>query len=272
MEEDKRKSRRSLRVRTHHIARVPVSQLPKNFVYGINPVREALRANYLKKAFVGRTENPRVKELISAIRALQLPILPLSEQKWFPALKDATHQEIAGITKPFVGMTLPEALSTQKDVSCAVMLDGVNDPHNLGAVIRNVRAGGALLILPKHGVPKINATVHKVSAGCSFSTPIVLGENLSQAIDTLKKAGFWIAAMDAHRGESILKFEFPKKFAVIFGREERGVGRILSEKSDFHLKIPMRNGVDSLNLSVAVGITVYLFRAHYPEFDNKEMS
>jgi len=257
--------RDGLRARDQLTARVHASQLPKNFVYGINPVREALRANYLKKAFIGRTDNPRVKELISAIRSLSLPILPLSEQRWFPALKDAIHQEIAGITKPFVGTTLLEALSNEADVSCVVMLDGVNDPHNLGAAIRNVRAAGAVLILPKHGVPEINATVHKVSAGCSFSTPIVLGENLSQAIDTLKKSGFWVAAMDAHRGESIFKFEFPKKFAVIFGREERGVRRILSEKSDFLLRIPMANGVDSLNLSSAVAVTVFLFRAQHSQ-------
>lgn len=244
--------------------KVHISQLPKNFIFGINEVREALRAGALRKAFISADScktNPRLNQLREEIRDARIEVRELSTQAWFKALENAVHQGAAGITKPFTGETILEALDNLPESAAAVLVDGINDPHNLGALIRNAAAVRALVILPKHGVPKINATVHKTSAGCTYLTPIVLGENLSQAMDILKQHGFWVAAMDAHEGESIFSFEFPKRLAVVVGSEERGVSKKLREKSDFHLRIPMAEGVDSLNLSAAVAVTLFFFRA-----------
>ncbi len=247
-------------------AKVHVSQLPKNFIYGINPVQEALKHGFIKRLYVlrlGSLVSRRIKDVLTQAREHFIPVEEMGEKPWFPALSSANHQGICGITKPFQGITIVELVEKLADPACVVLLDGVNDPHNLGAVIRNCAGAGAGVILPKNNVPKVNATVHKVSAGTTFLAPIVVGENLSQAIDTLKRNDYWIACLDPAEGESVFHFDFPRKLGVIIGREERGVRRRLSEKSDFHLRIPMTEGVDSLNLSSALAVTLFLFRAHW---------
>ncbi len=243
--------------------KVHTSQLPKNFIYGINPIAEAIKAGYLKRLFVLNSliiSNRRVKELVNLAGERGIKVEEMGIQRWIKALYGAQHQGVAGIIRNFTGTSLVDVLRDFQEKGAVVLLDGVNDPHNLGAVIRNAASVGATVILPKTNVPSINATVHKVSAGCTFITKIVLDQNLSQAINRLKKEDFWVTALDPHHGTSIFDFEFPKRFVAIFGSEERGVRQKLIEKSDYLLRIPMAEGVDSLNLSTAVAVTLYFYK------------
>jgi len=243
--------------------RKPTNQLPLHFVYGINPVKEALLAGKVKRLYTSPARSERLEELRTLAAKAAVPAGPLEEAKWYGALARLPHQGAAGLIRPFRGLTLGEAIEALPPTAAAVLLDGVNDPQNLGAVIRTAAAAGAAVIMPKHGVPEVNATVHKVAAGTTFRARIVLGENLSQAVQHLKQHGFWVAALSAHEGESAFTFEYPARTAFIIGSEERGVKRKLVEHSDYLLNIPMAAGVESLNMGVSAAITLFLHRAHW---------
>jgi 23S rRNA (guanosine2251-2'-O)-methyltransferase len=248
----------------------PTGQLPEHFAYGINPVKEALIAGALTRLFTAATESDRLSELRELAKQAGVTAEPLEEAKWFGALARLPHQGAAGIIKPFRGLTLGEVVESLPPTAAAVLLDGVNDPQNLGSVIRTAAAAGAAIVLPKHGVPEVNATVHKVAAGTTFRARIVLGENLSQAVRYLKDQGFWVAALSAHEGEDAFTFEYPQRTAFVIGSEERGVKRKLVEHSDYRLNIPMEAGVESLNMGVSAAIALFLHRAYWARRHQEE--
>ncbi len=240
--------------------------MPAHFVYGINPVSEAMRAGALRRLYlhkVHKAASRRLEQLKQAASAAGIFVEPLNEAPWFPALEGFSHQGAAGITEPYTGMLLGEVLPRLGEVGSVLLLDGVNDPQNLGAVIRSAAAAGAAVVLPKHGTAPVNCTVHKASAGATYRASVVLGENLSQTVDRLKEHDFWVVSLDPREGESIFSFDFPRRTAFIVGSEERGVRKKLREKSDFGLTIPMQEGVESLNLGVSTALALYFFRAHW---------
>jgi len=243
--------------------KVPLPQLPKNFIYGINPVAEALAAGQLRRLYLSVAGSPRLAALAERAGAAGIAVQILEEAPWYPALKGCAHQGAAGVTRLFTGALLAAAVARLPEPAAVLLLDGVNDPQNLGAAIRSAAAAGAAVVLPQHHAAPITATVHKASAGLTYRTPVVLGENLAQAMDYLKQRGYWVACLDAHAGESVFRFEFPRRIAFIAGSEERGVRRLLREKSDFRLTIPMQPGVDSLNLGVAAALALFSFRAFW---------
>lgn len=243
--------------------KTPVSQLPRDLVYGRNPVQEAMRHGYLRRAFLLDLNDKRHRPLREQLATAGVEAEEMAQAPWFPALKGAAHQGAAGIIRRFQGLPLREVVEKLGPGPAAVILaDGINDPQNLGAVIRDAAATGAAVILPKHDVPSINCTVHKAAAGYTFRTPIVLDENLAQAVAYLQQRDFWVAALDAHEGESIFDFDFPARLGLVVGSEERRVRHLLRQRSDFLLRIPMASGVDSLNLSVSVGVVLCFYRAH----------
>jgi 23S rRNA (guanosine2251-2'-O)-methyltransferase len=243
------------------------SQLPANFVYGINPVNEALGAGALRRLFLHEGASRRLGRLRETADAAGIAVEPLEEAPWFPALEGFSHQGAAGITELYAGVLLGELLTKLDDIASVLLLDGVNDPQNLGAVIRSAAAAGAAVVLPKHGSAPVNCTVHKASAGATYRASVVLGENLSQAMDRLKEHDFWVVSLDPREGESVFSFDFPRRAAFVVGSEERGVRKKLREKSDFAITIPMRRGVESLNLGVSTALALYFFRAHWERGD-----
>ncbi|OPX22121.1 MAG: hypothetical protein B1H03_05270 [Planctomycetales bacterium 4484_113] len=261
-------------VRAHpSFRKTSVSQLPRNIVYGLNPFIEALHHGYLRRAFLLHLQSQRHQRLREELAAAHIEVNELAQAPWFPALEGAAHQGVVGLIRRFRGALLPEVVdSLGSGTAAAVLVDGINDPHNLGAVIRSAAAVGAAIILPKRGSPSINCTVHKASAGYSFRTPIVMDENLAQAAAFLQKHHFWVAALDAHEGENVFDFAFPNRLALIVGSEERRVRRLLRERSDFLLRIPLAQGVDSLNLSVAVGVVLFFHRAYVHHQGNADFS
>ena len=136
-----------------------------------------------------------------------------------------------------------------------VLLDGINDPHNLGAILRSCDVFGVCgVIMPKHNQVMLNATVAKTSAGAINFVPVALVSNLNNAINTLKENGFWIVASDGSGKDNFqeVKYDFPT--ALVVGSEGQGVSQLVLKNSDFIVKIPMYGKVNSLNASVAAGI------------------
>jgi 23S rRNA (guanosine2251-2'-O)-methyltransferase len=243
--------------------KTPTSQLPDDFIYGINPLTEALAAGAVKRVFMAASRSERLGDLRKLIEKKGIQIEDLQGAPWYPALESTPHQGVAALIRPFRGELLSDVLAGLPPEAAMLFLDGVNDPQNLGAAIRSAAAAGAPVVLPKFGVAPVNCTVHKASAGMTFRTPIVFGENLAQAVDSLKDKGFWVASLDAHGGDSMFTFEFPKRMAFVIGSEDRGVRRLLREKSDYVLNIPMRADVESLNLGVSAALALFFFRAYW---------
>ena len=166
---------------------------------------------------------------------------------------DGKHQGIVLDIEDYKYHNLEEVYSS----NFVVMLDHLEDPHNFGAIIRTCEAAGVdYIIIPNKRSVEVNSTVMKVSAGALNNVKIVEVSNLSNAIDKLKDNGFWIYATDMD-GENYTDVKYDSKTVLVIGAEGNGVSRLVSEKSDFIISIPMTAKINSLNASVAAGITIY---------------
>lgn len=138
-----------------------------------------------------------------------------------------------------------------------VLLDGIEDPHNLGAIIRTANLAGAHgVIIPKNRAVGLTAVVARTSAGALNYTPVARVTNLAKTIEELKKEGLWFVCADM-RGESMYKLDLTGPMGLVVGNEGEGVSRLVKEKCDFTAAIPMKGDIDSLNASVAAGIVAY---------------
>lgn len=225
-----------------------------NLVYGKNPVIEAIRAKKALKVFVVNNFNDQ--KVLSLIKEnhLSLVSIPLVEME---KMCNGVHQGIAAELKPYQTVSLEEiiAKAKKKEKKIIVMLDGIEDPHNLGAIMRSAdvfETSG--IILPKHNSVTLNATVAKTSAGAINYVPVAVVNNLNQAIKTLKEEGYWVVSTDgsANISYSSIKYDFP--VVVVIGSEGKGVSSLVLKNSDYIVKIPQYGHVNSLNASVAAGI------------------
>ena len=183
--------------------------------------------------------------------------LPLEFKEKFELdrLAKNNHQGIIMITSDFNYLSLDELLRTNP--SKLIILDHLEDPHNLGAIIRTVEASGVNgIIIPKNRTVSVNETVMKTSVGSLFNVNICQVTNLNQTIKTLKKKGFWIIGTDMD-GENYQSVKYPDKSVLIIGSEGFGISRLVRESCDYIVKIPMNGKINSLNASVAAGIMIY---------------
>ena len=225
-----------------------------NLIYGKNPVIEAIRAKKALKVFlVNNFSDQKINNLIKENRLNVVYISPNEMDK----MCNGVHQGIAAELKPYQTVSLEEIIhkAKNKEKKIIVMLDGIEDPHNLGAILRSAdvfEASG--IILPKHNSVSLNATVAKTSAGAINYVPVAVVNNLNRAIKTLKDEGYWIVSTDgsATQSYSSIKYDFP--VVVVIGSEGKGVSSLVIKNSDYIVKIPQFGHVNSLNASVAAGI------------------
>ena len=225
-----------------------------NLIYGKNPVIEAIRTNKALKIFV--VSNFNDQKILNLISDNKLNIVNISPNE-MDKMCGGVHQGIAAELKPYQTVSLEEiiAKAKKKEKKIIVMLDGIEDPHNLGAIMRSAdvfEASG--IILPKHNSVSLNATVAKTSAGAINYVPVAVVNNLNQAIKELKEEGYWIVSTDgsAQISYSSIKYDFP--VVVVIGSEGKGVSSLVLKNSDYIVKIPQFGHVNSLNASVAAGI------------------
>lgn len=225
-----------------------------NLVYGKNPVIEAIRAKKALKVFVVTNFNDQ--KVLNLIKDNKLNMVSISPNE-MDKMCNGVHQGIAAELKPYQTVSLEEIIikAKKKEKKIIVMLDGIEDPHNLGAIMRSAdvfEASG--IILPKHNSVTLNATVAKTSAGAINYVPVAVVNNLNQAIKELKEEGFWIVSTDgsATISYSSIKYDFP--VVVVIGSEGKGVSSLVLKNSDYIVKIPQFGHVNSLNASVAAGI------------------
>ena len=226
-----------------------------NFIYGKNPVIEAINAKKAIRVFlVSNFNDQKILLLIKNNKVIVSYVTPSEMDKMS---NNGVHQGIGAELKPYQTVSLEEIIlkAKKKDKKIIVMLDGIEDPHNLGAILRSAdvfEASG--IILPKHNSVSLNATVAKTSAGAINYVPVAIVNNLNQAIKTLKEEGYWIVSTDgsATQSYSSIKYDFP--VVVVIGSEGKGVSSLVLKNSDYIVKIPQFGHVNSLNASVAAGI------------------
>ena len=226
-----------------------------NFIYGKNPVIEAINAKKVIRVFL--VSNFNDQKILSLIKNNKVVVSNVSPNEMDKMSNGGVHQGIAAELKPYQTVSLEEIINKakKKEKKIIVMLDGTEDPHNLGAILRSAdvfEASG--IILPKHNSVSLNATVAKTSAGAINYVPVAVVNNLNQAIKTLKDEGYWIVSTDgsATISYSSIKYDFP--VVVVIGSEGKGVSSLVLKNSDYIVKIPQFGHVNSLNASVAAGI------------------
>jgi 23S rRNA (guanosine2251-2'-O)-methyltransferase len=202
------------------------------------------------------THSPKLKEILDLARERGVSIRK-EERHLLDRLAEGTvHQGIIAITGALPYADFDVLFKSSKPL--VVVLDGVEDPHNLGAVIRTAEACGAsgIVVPERHSAP-LNATVVKASAGASAYVPIVRAKNLVSAIEEIKNRGLWVVGVDPTGTQDWTAFDYSSPVALVLGGEHRGLRRLVREHCDALVRLPMSGKIGSLNISVAAGIVLY---------------
>lgn len=223
------------------------------FVYGKNVVIETLKNNKpIKKAIIYK--NFQDKNIISALQKKNIPI-KFVEKFELDKLANGNHQGIMISIPDYEYVSLDELL--EKENPLLVILDHLEDPHNLGAIVRTCEAAGVDgIIIPKNRSVEVTSTVMRTSVGALDYVKIARVTNLTETMNYLKKQGFWIVGTDMD-GEDYQKIDYRGKTVLVIGNEGSGMSRLVKENCDFIASIPMNGHVNSLNASVAAGIVIY---------------
>ena len=223
-------------------------------VYGRNVAWDLLKKNKnIRKIYF--QEGFSDKKLISLIEKLKIPTKTCSKKE-IDHLCSGVHQGIILDIPDYEYSNLKNILESNE--SFVVLLDHLEDPHNLGAIIRTCEAAGVKsIIIPKDRQVSINSTVMKTSVGTLDNVNVVLVSNLVNAINQLKEHGFWIVGTSLTNSQDYRSIDYSGKIALIIGNENSGISKLVAENCDFLVKIPMFGTTNSLNASVAAGIMIY---------------
>jgi 23S rRNA (guanosine2251-2'-O)-methyltransferase len=227
---------------------------------GIHAVREALRAHRpLDKVLIAKgASGPRIQEIIDLCREQSVPIRFEPREMLDRASKGIAHQGVVafGAVHGFV-----ELEDVTGGAELLVILDGVEDPHNLGAIIRTAHAAGATaIVLPERRSAPLTETVERAAAGALEYLPVARVTNVSQSLERLKQSGFWIYGLDERGSELYDSVDFNSPAAIVLGGEGRGLHQGVQKHCDVLVRIPMAGAVSSLNVSVAAGVVLFEWR------------
>ena len=224
----------------------------KQYIYGKNAVNEALR----KKRVINLYVNNNSKEY----ERYKVSTKILNNKEMTKLVNTSNHQGIVAEVTAYKTYSLDDMLkkASESKYPLIVALDGLKDPHNLGAILRTcdcVLADG--VIYKKHQSVSLNSTVAKVSCGAIETVMASEVVNLPSTLDKLKKAGYWIVGSDVEKAVSYPQIDYKMPTVLVIGSEGEGISRLVKEKCDFLIKLPMLGSITSLNASVATGVILY---------------
>lgn len=231
-----------------------------NLIYGIHSVDSAVKSNHVDQLFVCKDRNSeKMGGIIEIAQKNKIPVSFMDAQ-WFKRnFSDNSHQFIAASSKKesFSKLSLEDFLAEDTKQHFFLILDEVQDPHNLGACFRIASAFDLSgIIVPKNNSVGITPVVSKVASGAVNHIPFFSVTNLSRTIDLLKEHNFFIYAADGYSELSIYDQSFSGNIALVMGSEGKGIRRLTKDKCDLTFSIPMSGSIESLNVSVATGICV----------------
>lgn len=242
------------------------------WIYGINTVHSVItkRPRGVKEILIvrskdhskdGKDSNPKIDELLSLAKSHSIKVsnAPASDVYERTGVKEtANHQRVLALVEPRPSRTLKELMDLQGKNRAFLILDGVTDPNNLGAIIRSaVGFGVEAIILPKDRSAQIKDDVYKTSGGAVEDIDICAEVNLVRAVEELKKNGFWVYGFEEDAKKNIFDADLKGNVCCVMGGEDSGIRKLLAENCDMMLKIPISNKVQSLNVSVSAGIVLY---------------
>ncbi len=205
--------------------------------------------------------NPRVQELAERARSEGVPVITESRAVLDRRSEDQRHQDIIAefdATNVGTEKDLDRVLETIEGEPLVLVLDGVQDPHNLGACLRTAEAAGVhLVILPKDRSAGLTPVARRAASGAAEVIPILFVTNLARVLRRLKEKGIWLAGTDDRAGEVLFKASLGGALGLVMGSEGKGMRRLTAELCDFRVRIPMQGTVASLNVSVAAAVCLY---------------
>ncbi len=229
-------------------------------ILGINPVREALRARQpLEKVIIAKgVSSPRIQEVVELCRANGTPVRFEPKQSLDRAARGVSHQNVAafGATRRYL-----ELADVMAESRLLLVLDGVEDPHNLGAIIRTAHAAGAdAVVVPERRASPLTETVDRASSGALEHLRVARVTNTSQSLERLKEKGFWIYGLDERGTELYDQIDYATPTVIVLGGEGKGLSQNVQKHCDVLVRIPMAGAVSSLNVSVAAGVVLFEWR------------
>ena len=227
------------------------------YIYGKNVVREAInQKRNIEKIFFTDDKNPLIDDCKK--NSIEFQIIPKDIRN---KMVSGMHQGVIAAVEEYKYFPLEEIISNKKDALICV-LDGLEDPHNLGAILRTCEAAKVDgIILPKNRSVRLNSTVAKVSTGAIELVKCVEVTNLTRTLKDLKEKGYWIVGAEIGNTSKIMwdqKYDMP--IALIIGSEGKGISRLVKEECDFLVQIPMSGVINSLNASISAAILIYEIR------------
>jgi len=235
---------------------------PTHAIFGFHTVLARLRAAPESVTEILLDENrkdARAKDIVEAADRTGVQLLRVTTKRLDGFHGGGRHQGVVAIvTEKQTRESLEDLLDSLQEPALLLALDGVTDPHNLGACLRVADAAGAhAVIAPKDRAAGISAVVSKVSSGAAESVPYYMVTNLARTLDELKERNIWIVGADERAEKTLYETELPGPVAWVLGAEGEGMRRLTRERCDVLVKIPMRGRVASLNVSVAAGVCLF---------------
>ncbi len=231
-------------------------------IYGINSVTEALKARGRAFEWVGMAKERhdlRLQRLIEDCRKVGIPVRFLQRTELDRMAGNAAHQGVVAVTSAKQYNDLGDVMAGKRgEYSLVVVLDGVEDPHNLGAILRTADAAGANgVVIPERRAAAVTGTVTKASAGASEYLPIAKVTNIARTIEELKDQNIWTVGLDERGEKTYDAIDYNMDCAIVLGGEGKGLHDLVKRKCDFLVSIPMLGQVPSLNVSVAAAVVLY---------------
>jgi 23S rRNA (guanosine2251-2'-O)-methyltransferase len=233
-----------------------------HYIYGINAVAEALKARGRAFSWVGvakERSDIRLKRIIEDCRKVGVPVKVLARTELDEMAGTGAHQGVVAVTSSKQYSDLEDVIVAKRsEHSLIVVLDGVEDPHNLGAILRTADAAGADgVVIPERRAAGVTGTVTKVSAGASEHLPIARVTNIARSLEELKDSNIWTVGLDERGSQTYDALDYKMDCAIVLGAEGKGLHDLVAKKCDFLVSIPMLGKVPSLNVSVAAGVVLY---------------
>ncbi len=233
-----------------------------NYIYGINAVSEALKARGRAFQWVGMAKERhdiRLQRMIEECRKLGVPVKFLTRTELDQMAGRSAHQGVVAVTSAKQYSDLDDVVGAKRGrYSFVIVLDGVEDPHNLGALMRTADAAGADgVVIPERRAAPVTGTVTKTSAGASEYLPIAKVTNIARTVEELKERNIWTVGLDERGRQTYDALDYNMDCALVLGAEGKGLHDLVKKKCDFLVSIPMLGKVPSLNVSVAGAVVMY---------------
>jgi 23S rRNA (guanosine2251-2'-O)-methyltransferase len=228
-------------------------------IYGINPVIEALRTGRVRRLRVGSRGDKRIDEILALAREKGVRVERVEAPTLDREARGGAHQGVVAELEPPGDYSVEELVAAAApEPALIVVLDGIEDPHNIGAVLRSVDAAGAHGVVrqARHAAP-LDGVAMKASAGAAATVRVATVVNIARAVEELKDAGVWTVGLAGDAAERYDAVDLTVPTAIVLGAEGSGLRRLVRERCDRLVSIPMRGAVGSLNVSVAAGVTLF---------------